>query len=106
MDVKVDGYVSSLRFVPRVEETWSFWDVPFYVLSGPMISFGRPQKDHHVLLIRYPHEDHDPERPQDAYRVARAFCSRHGFFIADHLNSFPEFQAVISRRRILGGSTT
>jgi hypothetical protein len=99
MDIKIGQYRDTLFMAePKIDETWSLCGVPFNVVAGPMLSRGAALLDMYVLLVRYPLDESDPSRIEDAHAVTKGFCSKYRFRVVDHLNSFPEVQAVISRR--------
>lgn len=84
----------------------------FNVVAGPLNFNGSPLIDTYVLEVHYKESEdaHKEKLPLNGFgsmlycdyankamELANQFCERHGFMVSNHLNSWPEYQAVISR---------
>ncbi len=87
----------------------------FDILAGPLVFQGDLLKDTYVLEIDYSASEKAHKArlgetfifgshlyvdyAEVAHDLASKFCEENGFTINNHLNSWPIFQAVISRTR-------
>ena len=87
-------------------------EASFEITAGPLVWEDEPLKETYVLEIHYSAEGHRKDLPlegfgqhlyadyaEKAHDLATEFCSQNGFQINTHINSWPEFQAVISKIR-------
>jgi hypothetical protein len=88
-------------------------DAKFSLIAGPLIWMDKTLKDTFVLDIDYEasYESHDRILPlggwgsclclsygEKAHELAREFCEKNNLMINAHLNSWPKYQAVVSRK--------
>ncbi|GEM_PF-6868957 len=87
-------------------------DAAFALIAGPT----HFNKNNYILEIHYreAEEAHRRSLPgegwgkslyrdfaEQAHQIASAFCQENNFVIKSHLNSWPEYQAIIRKRNIL-----
>lgn len=86
----------------------------FSISAGPLIWEGKQLKDTYVLEINY-RDSEEAHRSslwlggwgqclfhdygKKANELARKFCDENGLMINNHLNSWPEYQAIVSKRK-------
>jgi len=83
----------------------------FKITAGPLIFNGEQLKNTYVLEVNF-RESEDVHRrslilegfnsqlcgdyAETAHKIASDFCKKQGFTINNHLNSWPEYQAVVT----------
>lgn len=85
----------------------------FSIYAGPLLFQGESLKETYILEIHYKtsEDGHRKKLPlngfnsqlcfdyaEKAHELASDFCDRKGFTINNHLNSWPVYQAVISKK--------
>ena len=81
----------------------------FNITAGPLLLGKEPLKETYILEVRYkPSQDAHAgdfgaclfadSYMQEATKLAKKFCKKMGWMINNHLNSWPEYQAVVSKR--------
>jgi len=85
----------------------------FTIVAGPLILKGETFKETYVLEVHYPEaDDHIKTLPLNGFdsqlyldyvdkatELADQFCKEQGLTLNHLLNSYPEYQAVVSRKR-------
>jgi hypothetical protein len=87
----------------------------FKIVAGPLKWDGKPLTQTYVLEIHYrgSEEAHRRELPlegfsshlyadyaEQAHKLAQEFCEQHDLVINTPLNSWPEYQAVVSKKKV------
>lgn len=89
----------------------------FQIVAGPLIWDGSPLSKTYVLEIRYEDSEKNhrekldktpgvssfsqhlcPDYAEQAHRLAEEFCKEHDLLLNNHLNSWPVYQAVVSKK--------
>ena len=90
-------------------------EASFEITAGPLVWENEPLEETYVLEIHFSDDGHSKDLPlketeshlyadyadyaEKAHELATEFCSQNGFQINTHINSWPEFQAIISKPR-------
>ena len=90
-------------------------DTTFKIIAGPLIFQGEELNETYVVEIDYQDslKEHRKQLPANGFNsqisldyaehaneLAEEFCQANGFAINNHLNSFPEYQAVVSKSHV------
>ena len=117
MKVRIGLYNNNLKVTnPKITKNYtttvSDYTSNFKLVAGPLKSNGKQLKYTYVLEIYYRkslkahtktlwaegfNSQIDRDYAEKANEIASVFCKENGFMINNHLNSFPEFQAIISK---------
>jgi hypothetical protein len=88
-------------------------DANFTITAGPLIFLNKKYNEVYVLEIDYKKSEdaHRKTLPgwgfnsylfhdyaEKAHELAQQFCDKNNFLINDYLNSWPEYQAIISKK--------
>ena len=85
----------------------------FNITAGPLIFRGKPLKETYVLEIHYRDSEEEHRKtlflegfgsnlPSDyahkVHELADKFCKERNLVINNHINSWPEYQAIVSKK--------
>jgi hypothetical protein len=88
-------------------------DANFAIIAGPLVLGGQTMKDTYLLDIDYEasYSSHRNSLPwqgfgqclfydygEKANELAKDFCNKNNLILNNHLNSWPKYQAVVSRK--------
>lgn len=106
--------ISSEEISEEKSEKVEEFPADFNIMAGPMKLQGTVYKNLYVLEIHYneSYESHRKTLPLNGFNsqlcldyaekvneIAENFCKEKGFTLENHLNSWPEFQAIILKSK-------